>query len=161
METSCNMKIETIRELRREALSRDHARAAGEAVLVRLATRLYALRVSMGLTQKELGDRAGLDQANISDIENGDANPTVRTLGRVAAGLNVDASALLEHAPFGVRFGAAVSLHEGVKWQGPMFTTKATRVEAAGSTGWRQPRGAFAPKEFKAFRSLREKVAAK
>ena len=48
-ETGTKMKIETIRELRRSALGRDPARAAGEAALVRLATRLYELRTSMKL----------------------------------------------------------------------------------------------------------------
>src|SRR2546421_8347863 len=119
-ETSIKMKIETIRELRRKVLGKDPARAAGEAALVRLATRLYELRTSMKLTQEELAQRSGLDQASISDIENGDANPTVRTLGRVAAGLGVDASSLLEHGTIGVRYGSsAVNLLEGVKWQGP------------------------------------------
>jgi len=117
-ETSTKMKIETIRELRRSALGKDPARAAGEAALVRLATRLYELRTSMKLTQEELAERSGLDQASISDIENGDANPTVRTVGRVAAGLGVDTSALLDHAPVGVRYGSAVNLLEGVRWQG-------------------------------------------
>ena len=112
------MKIETIRDFRREVLSKDPARAAGETVLVRLATCLYLLRTSMGLTQEELADRSGLDQASISDIENGDANPTVRTLGRIASGLGVDAGALLEHTSLGVRSGSTVSLREGVKWQG-------------------------------------------
>ena len=87
--------IETIREHRRGTLGKDSARAAGDAALVRLATRLFALRTSMGLTQEQLAERSGLDQASISEIENGDANPTVRTLGRVAAGLEVDASVLL------------------------------------------------------------------
>ena len=112
------VKGESVHDARREALSRDPARAAGEAALVRLATRLYELRTSLQLTQEQLGERAGLDQASISDIENGDANPTVRTLGRVAAGLGVAASVLLDHAPIGIRFGHAVNLLEGIRWEG-------------------------------------------
>ncbi len=120
-------KVETLREYRREALSEDPARAAGEAVLVRLASRLYALRGCLGLTQQELSERSGLDQASISDIENGDANPTARTIGRLAAGLGVDASVLLDHGPIGLQFGAAVKVHDGVKWQG---STGANRTAA-------------------------------
>ena len=117
-------KVETIREHRREVLEKDEARAAGEAVLVRLASRLYALRTSLKLTQEELATRAGLDQAAISDIENGDANPTLRTLGRLAAGLGVAADALLEHGELGIRFGKAVAkLRDEVKWQGAAHTT--------------------------------------
>jgi transcriptional regulator with XRE-family HTH domain len=119
--------IETIREYRREGLEKDDARAAGEAVLVRLASRLYALRTSLKLTQDELAARAGLDQASISDIENGDANPTARTIGRLASGLGVAASVLLEHGSLGVRFGSAVMLHDEVKWQG---ATEANRTAA-------------------------------
>jgi transcriptional regulator with XRE-family HTH domain len=102
-ETGTKMKIETIGDLRRDALGKDPARAAGEAALVRLATRLYELRSSMRLTQEQVAERAGLDQASISDIENGDANPTVRTLGRLAAGLGVNAGTLLEHSPLADR----------------------------------------------------------
>lgn len=112
------MKIETIHDVRREALKKDPARAAGEAVLVRLATRLYLLRTSLGLTQEQLADRSGLDQANISDIENGDANPTARTLGRIASGLGVDAVALFGRDPIGVQFGSAVCLYDAIKWRG-------------------------------------------
>jgi DNA-binding XRE family transcriptional regulator len=127
-------KIETVRDYRRETLDNDAVRAAGEAVLVRLASRLYALRTSVKLTQEELAARAGLDQASISDIENGDANPTVRTLGRLASGLGVDAGVLLEHGPLGVRFGSAVKLHEGVKWQGDVQQTARTEANRTAAT---------------------------
>lgn len=127
-------KIQTIREYRRQALSKDSARAASEAVLVRLASRLYRLRDSLGLTQEELAVRTGLDQAGISDIENGDANPTVRTLGRLAAGLGVDASALLEHGSLGVRFGSALKLHEEVTWQGAVQQTVSTEANRTTAT---------------------------
>lgn len=130
-------KIETIHEYRREELEKDDARAAGEAVLIRLAGRLYALRTSLKLTQEALAARAGLDQASISDIENGDANPTVRTIGRLASGLGVTASALLEHGSLGVRFGSAVKLHEEVKWQGATEAnrTAATKITVASAKG--------------------------
>lgn len=121
------VKPESIHDVRREALSKNPARAAGEAVLVRLASRVYALRGCMGLTQQQLAERSGLDQANISDIENGDANPTARTIGRLAAGLGVDARVLLDHGPIGLQFGSAVKVHDGVKWQG---STGANRTAA-------------------------------
>ena len=137
-------KIETIRESRREVLEKDEARAAGEAVLVRLASRLYALRTSLKLTQEELADRAGLDQAAISDIENGDANPTVRTIGRLASGLGVNADSLLEHGTLGIRFGSAVRLRDEVKWQGAAHTaanrTAKVTVGSTRSVTVRQPK---------------------
>lgn len=40
-----------------------------------------------GITQKELSERTGIAQGDISKLENGSANPSVRTLKRVAAAL--------------------------------------------------------------------------
>ena len=37
-----------------------------------------------GLTQKELSERSGITQADISRLENGNANPSIRTLQRLA-----------------------------------------------------------------------------
>lgn len=39
------------------------------------------------MTQKELAEKSGLRQSNISRIESGAASPTVDTLSRIAAGL--------------------------------------------------------------------------
>ncbi len=40
-----------------------------------------------GITQKELSERTGIAQGDISKMENGSANPSVKTLERVAAAL--------------------------------------------------------------------------
>ncbi len=40
-----------------------------------------------GITQKELSERTGIAQGDISKLENGSANPSVKTLERVAAAL--------------------------------------------------------------------------
>ena len=37
-----------------------------------------------GLTQKELSERSGIAQGDISKLENGNANPSIRTLQRLA-----------------------------------------------------------------------------
>ena len=42
-----------------------------------------------GLTQEQLSDATGIDQANISRLENGTANPSLRTLKRLAAGMGM------------------------------------------------------------------------
>ena len=39
------------------------------------------------MTQKELAERTGIRQSNISRIESGACSPTVETLSRIAAGL--------------------------------------------------------------------------
>lgn len=47
-------------------------------------------RYKHGLTQQELADLTGIDRADISKIENGNANPTIRTLRRLARALNAE-----------------------------------------------------------------------
>lgn len=48
---------------------------------------LIAARISANLTQKELSDRTGIRQSNISRIENGTSSPTISTLQTLAAGM--------------------------------------------------------------------------
>ena len=43
-------------------------------------------RMSKNLTQKELAERTGINQADISKLENGTRNPTVNLLKRLAEG---------------------------------------------------------------------------
>ena len=45
-------------------------------------------RKKTGLTKKQLAERCGLNPAAISKLENGNANPSLRTLQRLAAGMN-------------------------------------------------------------------------
>ncbi len=42
-----------------------------------------------GLTQKELSDKTGIAQGDISKMENGSANPSIKTLQRLAAGMGM------------------------------------------------------------------------
>ena len=44
-------------------------------------------RISQNLTQKQLSDRTGIDQADISKLENGTRNPTLNLLKRLADGM--------------------------------------------------------------------------
>ena len=44
-------------------------------------------RNAEGLTQKELSERSGIAQGDISKLENGNANPSVRTLQRLATAM--------------------------------------------------------------------------
>lgn len=45
---------------------------------------LIDARSSAGLTQKELSQRTGIAQSDISRIENGNGNPSLKTLKRLA-----------------------------------------------------------------------------
>lgn len=44
-------------------------------------------RNAEGLTQKELSVRSGIAQGDISKLENGNANPSIRTLQRLATAM--------------------------------------------------------------------------
>lgn len=46
-------------------------------------------RRASGLTQKDLADRTGIAQADISKLENGNANPSLKTLQRLADGMGM------------------------------------------------------------------------
>lgn len=47
-------------------------------------------RTSQHLTQKELAARTGINQADISKLENGTRNPSLNLLKRLAAGMNME-----------------------------------------------------------------------
>ena len=46
-------------------------------------------RISQGLTQKELSERTGINQADISKLESGTRNPTINLLKRLAEGMDM------------------------------------------------------------------------
>ena len=46
-------------------------------------------RISQNLTQKELADRTGINQADISKLENGTRNPSLNLLKRLADGMEM------------------------------------------------------------------------
>src|SRR6187401_2484571 len=56
-------------------------RALGQAI--------HIGRTSLSLSQEELAQRAGLHRAYISEIERGERNPSLRTLGKLAEALNI------------------------------------------------------------------------
>ena len=47
------------------------------------------MRIKQNLTQKELASRTGIDQANISKLENGTKNPSLKLLKKLAAGMGM------------------------------------------------------------------------
>lgn len=47
-------------------------------------------RISQNLTQKELAERTGINQADISKLENGTRNPSLKLLKRLADGMDMD-----------------------------------------------------------------------
>ena len=53
-----------------------------------------------GLTQKQLSEKTGITQPDISKLENGNGNPSLRTLKRLADGIGMKIR--LEFLPVGV-----------------------------------------------------------
>lgn len=54
-----------------------------------LAENLIRARDHMGMTQKQLAEKTGIYQADISKIERGIANPSLNTLKRLAEGMDM------------------------------------------------------------------------
>jgi transcriptional regulator with XRE-family HTH domain len=61
-----------------------------------LGRQVLHLRLEHGWTQKELAEKAGTKQANISRLENGLLNPSVDMLQRVASALGAELTVILE-----------------------------------------------------------------
>ena len=51
---------------------------------------LIEVRKSVGMTQKDLSEKTGIAQPDISKIERGMGNPSIKTLSRIADGLGMD-----------------------------------------------------------------------
>jgi transcriptional regulator with XRE-family HTH domain len=85
------------RVLRQPTVVRERDTGAG------LGARVRALRRERGLTLKALGRRAGLSHPFLSQVERGLARPSVGSMERIAAALDVGAATLLTPPPQAVR----------------------------------------------------------
>lgn len=80
------------------ARSESFEKAQGR-VRATLGRNVRELRLSVGLSQEDLADRAGTRRAFISDIERGETNATLDSIVRIARVLGVEAHALLTPRP--------------------------------------------------------------
>lgn len=64
-------------------------------LVVLLGRNIRASREARGLTQEQLALEAGMKRSYVSELERGLRNPTVRAIGRLAAALQIEPSALL------------------------------------------------------------------
>ena len=71
---------------------------AEEAALEFAGDSISEARKRAGLTQKQLADKMGMPQSQISRIEKHPDRTTLRTMKRVAAALEIDISALMSFA---------------------------------------------------------------
>lgn len=60
-----------------------------------LELNVWSLRETKGMTQRQLAEAAGMKQPRVTEIERGNANPTLLTISRIAVALGVTADRLL------------------------------------------------------------------
>lgn len=77
----------------------------------RLAREVYDLRKARGLTQRQLGAKAGIQQAEISRIEAGNSNPTLSTIAALAQALGAELSLSPARSPRSTTSTAAGRRH--------------------------------------------------
>jgi transcriptional regulator with XRE-family HTH domain len=73
----------------------EHSSARYDDILRTVGNRLREARARAGLTQKQLGDRAGVKQSYIFELERGRTNITLNTLVKMADVLGMDVRDLL------------------------------------------------------------------
>ena len=78
---------ETLREqLKDPAFRKEWEALEPEFAIIRS---IIDARSRTGLTQQQLSQRTGIAQSDISRLETGNANPSLRTLQRLAAGMDM------------------------------------------------------------------------
>lgn len=83
--------MKTLNEMLSEEMKNDEFRKEYEAIQPELDVirAMVDARNSVNMTQKELSERTGIGQADISKIENGTRNPSLNLLKRLAEGMGM------------------------------------------------------------------------
>lgn len=83
--------MKTINDMLEKQLEDDEFRKEYEAIQPEMDVirAIVDARASQNLTQKELAERTGINQADISKIENGTRNPSLNLLKRLADGMGM------------------------------------------------------------------------
>ena len=83
--------MKTLNEMLSEEMKNDEFRKEYEAIQPELDVirAMVDARNSVNITQKELSERTGISQADISKIENGTRNPSLNLLKRLAEGMGM------------------------------------------------------------------------
>ncbi len=74
-------------QMKDEAFRKEYESLAPEYEII---TSLIDARKSCNITQKQLSESTGIAQSDISKIENGSGNPTLKILQRLADGLGMN-----------------------------------------------------------------------
>ena len=69
---------------------------APQSARIRLAANLRAVRASLGISQEELADRAGVDRTFVGSVERRERNISLDNIERLAHALNLDVADLLK-----------------------------------------------------------------
>jgi transcriptional regulator with XRE-family HTH domain len=65
-----------------------------------LGQRIKRIRLGKNMSQTLLAGKCGIEKANLSRIESGQANPTVLTLSKISAALEVPVLEFFKYEPF-------------------------------------------------------------
>ena len=83
--------MDDFEKLLAEQLENPEFKAEWDAIQPELAIAqaMIDAREKAGMTQQKLSEMTGIAQADISKLEHGSANPSIKTLQRLAAGLGM------------------------------------------------------------------------
>ncbi len=86
-----NYVMKTLNDMLEKQLKDEEFRKEYEAIQPEMDVirAIVDARASQNLTQKELAERTGINQADISKIENGTRNPSLNLLKRLADGMGM------------------------------------------------------------------------
>lgn len=83
--------MKTLQELKKEQMKNPEFVKEYEAIQPEMDVirAIVDARTSQNITQKELAERTGINQADISKLENGTRNPSINLLKRLADGMGM------------------------------------------------------------------------
>ena len=83
--------MKTLQELKKEQMKNPEFVKEYDAIQPEMDVirAIVDARTSQNITQKELAERTGINQADISKLENGTRNPSVNLLKRLAEGMGM------------------------------------------------------------------------
>ena len=86
LKTKITLKIFDEEQLKEDDFRKEYEKIQPEMDVIRA---LVDARISQNLTQKQLAERTGINQADISKLENGTRNPSLNLLKRLAEGMDM------------------------------------------------------------------------
>ena len=83
--------MRTYNDYKKEILKNDEIKSEYDALAPEydIIEAMIIARNNLNLTQKDLSEKTGINQADISSIENGTRNPSLKMLKKLASGLGM------------------------------------------------------------------------